>query len=1027
MTMLINKSDKKLSVSTIVLISFIFVIVLQMLLIVMNFKLLGIDSKMKQLSYKSVLSKANEKSKELENTILNVWSNENYMSNLINVSENFYKDKNADKNFNEKIVDAMIEMISLTQVESSFLIVDNISDDGKKNILELKDYDIKLRLHDDSDISIVTGDSSIVKKSKLSMDSNYKSSYDQNANNIYNKTYTMAQKQISKNPKSKNIGFWHFEKSNTSKNNLDMYYVKPLVTNKSVFYGVLVLKVPSLSIAELLNYQNIPESDNGAYILAKQNSLSNVSTDVFDIINIQGPHIQQTLNTNELSLSKIENKYFDPSSTTKDNNYLYKLSDYVQNPIILIPKDVQLFKNGKQYTNNTLTLFIAVYEKDIDYHFNKLLVSLIEVMMIALVIGIIGTYIISIIVTLPIKKLSNDIKKASLRKGSISHMQSLSILEFDNLIDVIQELSNQLYENSKRFQNIIEQASIPIVAIEKNDDENIINKLGTISSIFEGFFEDENMNEVWSTQKYESFSEKLFKDASLMDSMYDMEKDIQTDVYHKIWNKKDLYFKITTKRIEQGTTDEHIPYIEDDVSIFTTSKTLQVIEDCTKEISEKIKISKERDFDVLTGLLNRLSFKIKVQDFIKYDTSKTRKAAMIMWDLDNLKYVNDTFGHDFGDKYIQKAANIINLINIKNKNSFVARVSGDEFFAFVEYTIDKDEIRSLVEEVRYNLMMTSLEIENHEPLKIRASSGICWYPDDAVEYDDLHKRADFAMYTGKNSNKGNIYEFDKDLYEKDYILFSGKEDLNKLIDERQVKYAFQPIVSATDGSVYAYESLMRVTSESIKNIGEVLRLAKAQSKFTEIEILTFEEVFKLIAFNKDKFEDKKIFINSISSTILPNNIVNTIYNKYSDFLNKIVIELTESEDLDDTRLNKKKKIIEDFECFVAIDDYGSGYATESWLLQVSPDFVKIDMSLIRDIDKDNERKKLVGNIIQYNKDNNIKTIAEGVETYDEMSTLIELGIDYLQGYYLGKPDFDILDISEDKKREIQILYSLNTI
>ena len=85
------------------------------------------------------------------------------------------------------------------------------------------------------------------------------------------------------------------------------------------------------------------------------------------------------------------------------------------------------------------------------------------------------------------------------------------------------------------------------------------------------------------------------------------------------------------------------------------------------------------------------------------------------------------------------------------------------------------------------------------------------------------------------------------------------------------------------------------------------------------------------------------------------------------------------------------------------------------------------MSLIRDIDKDNERKKLVGNIIQYNKDNNIKTIAEGVETYDEMSTLIELGIDYLQGYYLGKPDFDILDISEDKKREIQILYSLNTI
>ena len=144
-------------------------------------------------------------------------------------------------------------------------------------------------------------------------------------------------------------------------------------------------------------------------------------------------------------------------------------------------------------------------------------------------------------------------------------------------------------------------------------------------------------------------------------------------------------------------------------------------------------------------------------------------------------------------------------------------------------------------------------------------------------------------------------------------------------------------------------------------------------------------------------------------------------------LNRLVIEIIEQEDIEDNSLKIKQNFKKDYGCKMAIDDYGSGYSTQTWFLQVHPEFVKIDMTLTRGIDKDFERRAILENILSYSQKMNIKVLCEGVETRDEMTTLIEMGVDYLQGYYLSKPQFEIVEIPENVKKEIEAANNIKEV
>ena len=162
-----------------------------------------------------------------------------------------------------------------------------------------------------------------------------------------------------------------------------------------------------------------------------------------------------------------------------------------------------------------------------------------------------------------------------------------------------------------------------------------------------------------------------------------------------------------------------------------------------------------------------------------------------------------------------------------------------------------------------------------------------------------------------------------------------------------------------------------------------------------------------------------IFINSIANQTLSLQDLALFEKRYERYLSRIVVELTEEEKQNDVFVTLKKEYTKKWGAALALDDYGTGYNGEAMLLYLSPQYVKIDMSIVRDIDIDEDRQKILSNLLSYTRERGIQVIAEGVETRSEMGTLIRCGVSYLQGYYLGEPAPQAAQISNRVLNEIR--------
>lgn len=174
-----------------------------------------------------------------------------------------------------------------------------------------------------------------------------------------------------------------------------------------------------------------------------------------------------------------------------------------------------------------------------------------------------------------------------------------------------------------------------------------------------------------------------------------------------------------------------------------------------------------------------------------------------------------------------------------------------------------------------------------------------------------------------------------------------------------------------------------------------------------------------IAFeNKELVNGAKIFVNSIASQMLSINALNKMKQEYGDFLNQVVIEITEAEDNTPEKMKQKVDTIKDYGMKVAIDDFGSGYSNELRIIAIAPDIVKLDMELIQGIATDADKQVLCSNIIKYCHSRAIKTVCEGVEYVEDLKMIKDLGADYVQGYYVQRPSYEIINISEAMKNEL---------
>ncbi|WP_242858947.1 bifunctional diguanylate cyclase/phosphodiesterase [Blautia obeum] len=446
-----------------------------------------------------------------------------------------------------------------------------------------------------------------------------------------------------------------------------------------------------------------------------------------------------------------------------------------------------------------------------------------------------------------------------------------------------------------------------------------------------------------------------------------------------------------------------------------------LVEDVTVSMRERLRIEHERDYDTLTGLYNRRAFK-RESESIFGRRKKIRHAAFIMLDLDNLKYINDTFGHDWGDEYIRQAG--MCLEEGTPKGTLCAHISGDEFNILFYGYESQNAIREEISKLQREISSRIIRLPDGQEFHLSISGGIAWYPEDSNSLGVMRKHADFAMYQVKQTDKGRIAEFDQKAYEEKYRDSQIRKEFHRFVKEELVTYYFQPIISAKTGKIEAYEALMRANLPILKRPDVVMKIAREEGALREIERMTMFRATEAFADLREKKRikgDALLFINSIASQHMAAKDEIEFNNRYAELQKQIVIEITEEESIDYHALETKKNAL-GFEGAFALDDYGSGYSNEKSLLDLAPKYIKVDLSIIRDIDTDPDKQQIVENIVAYAHKRDMKIVAEGLETPEEIQKVLELEVDLLQGFYLARPEPVPGNINEDALKIIAAFY-----
>jgi PAS domain S-box/diguanylate cyclase (GGDEF) domain len=422
-----------------------------------------------------------------------------------------------------------------------------------------------------------------------------------------------------------------------------------------------------------------------------------------------------------------------------------------------------------------------------------------------------------------------------------------------------------------------------------------------------------------------------------------------------------------------------------------------------KENEEKIKHM--AFYDLITDLPNRASFLDRLNNAIKLSKKKATQVIVFILDLDNFKVVNNTLGHATGDALlIETAKRLRKCINVKDT---VARLSGDEFSLLLEDVEQEDEIVYFLRKIR-SVFEEPFSIENGT-ISLTASIGVSVYPDDGDTNEELINNATTAMYKAKKFGKNRYdffdYKMKHDLLRKIYI----DRALRKAIKNNEFVLFYQPQYTI-NRELRGFEALIRWNSPELgfMNPMEFIPIAEESGLVNQIGEWVLNTAVHACKKVEEKYRYNLIMAVNISPIQLRQKDFIEIVTKAIESSGvkptSVELEVTESSFIDsyDSVAHKLKSLME-FGVRVALDDFGTGYSSLSYLKKLPINLLKIDKSFIQEIDFINTQNNLTESIISLVNKLNIETIAEGVETIEQINYLTNAKCDYIQGYYLGRP------------------------
>jgi len=393
--------------------------------------------------------------------------------------------------------------------------------------------------------------------------------------------------------------------------------------------------------------------------------------------------------------------------------------------------------------------------------------------------------------------------------------------------------------------------------------------------------------------------------------------------------------------------------------------------------------------DTLTSLHDRVA--------LMQDIYAMNKPKLIILNIDSFKDINEYYGNETGDYVLCEVADILRNLSIQEGLNLY-RIGADEFALLEDARLDIDRYEELSLNISNIFKGKMIDNPNYkDEIEINVTLGF------ALEKDNILKKASMALREAKVKQIDYQCYFKRIDDKKEYInqIKWSKFIKNAIKDDRVIPF-YQPIFN-TQRKVIKYECLVRILDENEEIIppGLFLDVSKKVKRYADIEKLLIEKSFAKISET-----GTTVSVNLLARDMSDSNVSNFVISMLKKYRvsKQVIFEILEDENI--TQIERAESFVQRLKkmgCKIAIDDFGTGYSNFSYLMKLHPDYVKIDGSLIKNIDKDKNSYAIVSSIIAFARKLEIKTIAEFVHSEKVFEICVNLGIDEFQGFYLGEP------------------------
>ena len=614
----------------------------------------------------------------------------------------------------------MIETMYRNKNSGIYVIFNTSSLDGNvepKTGFHVRDFDPTVNATTQySDLLLECAPISTVKAMNISTDTGWDTRYDFGTayGDYFRKPFMEAYRAMRK-LEAVDYACWNSSAQSSLPSGLT--YSMPLMLEDGTLYGVLGVELLDDYVSDSLPYDELGFGTDGTYMLALFDKGTNRAT--------------LKMVSGKTRLRRGETIALTPG---KDGSYAFEQDG---KKIVTQMDRLTVYDMYAPFDSETWVLMGATTAQSL-YAFSKRVSRMILLAIaLMLIFDAAGSVLIARRLSKPIEKLSKEVDIARMNENGIPRLSITGIREIDHFAEAFAELSREAINTSTRFLRMLDMASVDIAGCEFDTSKE--------ADVTPAFATD-NFFPLLGVPNGDAGNVTLGQikmlQSKMTDSILSVEKKGDSTLLHvRSLDGKERYVRLKETQIE--------------------SRTIVLAEDVTPSTLERLRIERERDYDLLTGLYNRRAFyRFAGRLFDRPD--KMKHAAVVMMDLDNLKRTNDTFGHEWGDRYIHEAA-VCFLRNIPD-GTLCARVSGDEFnILFCGYD-SREAVQRAIDRLVSGVENGHFNLPDGQATRIHVSGGIAWYPEDGTELMKLIKCADFAMYQMKRNEKGRFGMFDRTQY-----------------------------------------------------------------------------------------------------------------------------------------------------------------------------------------------------------------------------------------------------------------------